>query len=433
MKKRMLIFCSSLMLINGAVFSQWSYNGKLGYGFSPKGHPLDYSLMADFLEEVANTCDGGIVLANGSWRETFNSSGYIPQFQKDISLLQPAYFNYVDMLVFGWGTPTQPYTLFLDVPGNSTNNWTNADAKTLFLQMLIHAADSLQPSYLFVGNEISFYWEQDSTDFYNWLNFYYQAYDSIKAHSPATMVGTVYNYEHLSGNGFQIGWNTPYWNSLFALDTSKIDILGITLYPFFEYQEAQDVPNNYILPIFNFWGNKPLAITETGWPTDSLLANWYCSPQQQVEYVNKLFSMIENHDNVEVVNWLFLYYLIDISSNENKLAASIAMYDSLGNPQPALPLWLSHCTSTRNSELQINTNDLTVYPNPSAGALTISTIFEMQEAEVEIYSISGKSVFKQTEIAGKEVRIASISLVQGMYFLRLFNGEKTYIIKLLIN
>jgi hypothetical protein len=407
------------------IFAQNNYKGKLGYGFSPEGHPFDYSHMGAFLQEVSDMCNGGIVLANGSWRDSFPASGIIPKFQKDICNLQPSPFPYTDMVVFAWGTPTQPYTLYLDVPGDSTNNWTNSTARTLFLKMLISAADSLKPSYFFIGNEISFYWEQDSADYLNWVGFYNQAYDSVKIHSPSSKIGTVFNYEHLSGNGKLIGWNTPYWNALNIIDTSKIDILGLTVYPFFNYAAADTIPLNYLTPLFNKMGNKPIAITETGWPADSLLANWYCSPQQQVNYVNKLFAII-NGQNVEAVNWLYLYYLMDKSTDENKISASIALHDSMGNVQPAMPVWLTYC-STANEMVNYTGKPKTnviVYPNPFSSTATIEISYNMYNASLMVFNIFGEIVKHQCNLNGRIIQVNKNNLSRGVYFFQLQENAK---------
>ncbi len=420
--KKIIVFTIFFLSSVGFVFSQSNYNGKLGYGFSPKGHPVDYSQMGNFLQEVANTCNGEIVFANAVWRDSLASSGTIPNLQKTISLLQPSPYSYVDMIDFGWGSPTTPYTLYLDVPGNAINNWTNSNTKNLFLQMLIHAADSLQPAYMFLGNEISFYWAQDSVDYMNYVSFYEQAYDSIKIHSPSTKVGVIFNYEHLSGNGPLVGFNTAYWNALNVFDTSRVDIFGFTVYPFFKYTTANAVPLNYLDPVFNKIGNKAVAITETGWPADSILATWYCSPQQQVDYVNRIFSIINGH-NVEVVNWLFLYYLMDQSTQENQLACSIALYDSLANPQPALPVWLSYCNTTGMSKpYEENNYEVNTFPNPSNGEFTVHcSKFPVKNAEIKIYDLLGKEVFS-TPFTNTEMRI-NPPLQSGIYFLQIRNGN----------
>lgn len=417
----------------GDIWSQKGYSGKLGYGFSPKGHPYDYSLMGDFLQEVANTCNGGVVLANGSWRDSVASSGAIPKFQKDICSLQPLPYSYIDMVVFAWGAPTNPYTLYLDVPGDGNNKWSNLSAQKLFLKMLIHAADSLKPSYFFIGNEISFYYEQDSIDYLKWIDFYNQAYDSVKVHSPQSKVGTVFNYEHLSGSGKLIGWNKPYWGALDAMDTSKIDILGLTVYPFFNYESANSIPVDYLAPIFNKMSKKPVAITETGWPSDSLLANWYCSPQQQVNYVDRLFNLIDGQ-NVEVVNWLYLYHFLDKRTDENKLSASISMHDSIGNNQPALSKWLSYCNQVTaiDNIIDETKKSVFVYPNPFSKTTNIEANFEMNNAYLNIYDLNGKIVKHQRNLYGKVIQIDIGSLSQGVYFFQLNENEKIFTGKLIV-
>ncbi|MBI2966352.1 MAG: T9SS type A sorting domain-containing protein [Bacteroidetes bacterium] len=421
---RFLLF---ILIAPCSTFSQ-NFTGKLGYGFSPKGFPYDYSQMAAFLQEVANTCNGGVILANGSWRDSYAASGQIPGFQEAICGLQPSPYTYIDMSVFGWGTPTIPYTLYLNVPGDSTNNWTNATAKSLFLQMLINAADSLQPTYFFIGNEISFYWVQDSVDYMNWVDFYHTAYDSIKVHSPSSKVGTVFNYEHFLGNGSFIGWNTPYWNALNAFDTSKIDILGLTVYPFFGISEADSVPDTYLDPIFSRWGNKPIAITETGWPADSFFSPWVSSPQQQVNFVNKIFTII-NGQNVEVVNWLFLNYLMDWSTDENKIGCSISMRDSLGNDRPALPVWLSYCNTTGNRIFDTRGLMSDIYPNPSDGEFTVSGI--TGPAGISVYNIMGERIFHNNNSVNEE-KIKLMNEDHGIYFLRLETDRLVFMKKIII-
>ena len=432
-QEKQILSIGFLIAIILGIQAQGLHEVRLGYGFSPEGHPSDYSQMAAFLQEVANTCNGGVVLANGSWRESMSGSGIIPELQKAVCLLQPSPYAYTDMVVFGWGASTTPYTLYLDVPGDSTNKWTNITAKELFLEMLVNAADSLQPAYFFIGNEINFYWAEDSVDYLNWVNFYNQAYDSVKIHSPSSEVGTVFNYEHLSGNGINIGWNTPYWGALEAFDTSRIDILGLTVYPFFNYPTANAIPDNYLEPVFNRIGNKPLAITETGWPSDSLLANWYCSPQQQADYVNKLFTIIDSQ-NIEAVNWLYLYYLMDQSTDENRFAASISLHDSLGNTQPALSIWLSYCDLTYINENSLDNQNsgCIVCPNPFSSNTSIKLIDDLHNADLTILNIYGKPVMYQSNLNGKIINLNRGCLSSGVYLFQIRNNNKLLSGKLIV-
>lgn len=47
---------------------------KLGYGISPAGFPDDFSQFSTFLNEVSNTCEGGVLLLNGNWRDNLANS-----------------------------------------------------------------------------------------------------------------------------------------------------------------------------------------------------------------------------------------------------------------------------------------------------------------------------------------------------------------------
>jgi len=409
-----------LLFFISVIPSLAQYKGKMGYGLSPLGHPNDYSKFAEFLTEVSTTCDnGGVAFANGEWRNTIASSGQIPNLHRTVALLQPAPYAYTDMLNFAWRSGNQ---LHLSVPGDTTNTWSNATMRSLFLHMLIHAADSLKPSYLFIGNETSRYWELDSVDYLNWVSFYHQAYDSIKVHSPSTQVGTVFNYEHLSGSGRLTGFNTSYWQALNAHDTSKIDILGLTVYPFFHDTLANDVPDSYLNPIFDRIDNKPLAITETGWPADSFIGSWKCSPTQQVDYVEKLFKLVANR-NVEVINWLFLHYSINDGNNDgDKIFRSVSMRDSTGADQPALKTWLAQCYKNQ-SVLNTIDKDLpfSLYPNPAYGSVSVK--HKQKINSIRLYNTQGQLVYQVNEVKALSKEIVLHSLSKGVYICQIQNSS----------
>jgi hypothetical protein len=393
MKKLLRAFII-LNLFSLNLLAQPNYQGKLGFAVSPEGFPYDYSKLGEFLQEVSDICQGGVVFANAAWRDSFATSGQIPTLQKLVSSFQPSPYEYIDMVNFGWRSGESPY---LNVPENPINNWTNDEAKSLYLKMLLNAADSLKPAYFFVGNEISFYWQQDSTDYLNWVNFYHQAYDSIKIHSPESKVGTVFNFEHLAGVGILTGFNSPYWSAFDVLDTSKFDILGLTVYPFFSYKTANEIPQDYLSPLFERLGGKPVVLTETGWPADSFIGSWISSPQQQVGYVHKLFEIIDE-GNVEVVNWLFLNYLVDRTDNTDfNIFRSVALRDSLGYNRPALPIFLSYCGISAVSEDVYPTKKSYFlsqnYPNPFNPKTTIDFQLPKQSyVEISILNSLGQLI-----------------------------------------
>ncbi|MDX1601331.1 MAG: hypothetical protein R3191_07455, partial [Anaerolineales bacterium] len=158
-----------------------------GVNMSPAGFPNDYSQLPAFYDEVASIPDAAVQW-NGAWREDVASgtdAGQPPQ--PAIGLLTEARSHgLLPVVVFGWRSGSN---LYLRVPGNSTNNWSNADACQLYAQMLADIARQHQPPYILLGNENDFYFEQAPDDYENWIAAYGEAYSAIKRASPDTRVG----------------------------------------------------------------------------------------------------------------------------------------------------------------------------------------------------------------------------------------------------
>ncbi len=314
-----------------------------GFAYSPKGFPITYDKTPEFFAEVRDMPANVGVMFNGSWRDDAVNGSDAGQVPEAATLIQDqaSTYCYTPVTVFGWRSGS---TLYIKVPGNPTNNWTNTEAKNRFQTMLTTFASVKRPSYMFLGNENDFYYEQDPLDYLRWIEFYNIAYDAIKIASPATLVGPVFNFEHLSGNGALNGWSAPLFEALDQHDMTRVDVIGISLYPFFHYASTSNVPVNYLDPLFSRIGSKPIAVTETGWPAQNLgnlNPPWVTSEEEQLNYISKLSSMIDGKD-VRFANWLFLHALQDdgTSSIAWKIAGSISLRNDLGLERPSYDLWI---------------------------------------------------------------------------------------------
>ena len=74
-----------------------------------------------------------------------------------------------------------------------------------------------------------------------------------------------------------------------------------------------------------------------------------------------------------------------------------------------------------------NSNNLTIYPNPSDGNITIPQA--SKGSVLEVYNLSGQKLATK-QLNGQNV---SLNLKQGLYILKLHNGDKIYTSKLVIN
>jgi hypothetical protein len=312
-----------------------------GYGISPLGFPADYSNLPAFLEEVGSLPNGGVMF-NGAWRQDVadgSDAGEIPSAA--ILVVEQGEANgYTPIIVFGWRSED---SLHIGVPANPANHWANQEARALFKQMLVDFVSSYHPPYLFLGNESDAYFINVPEDYQNWIAFYNEAYDAIKDVSPETMVGPIFQYERLSGQGAFSQWTTPHWGALTSHDLERIDILGITMYPWLNVVTPSQVPDNYLAPLMEIVGDKPIAITETGWPGDplGLPVAWEATLDAQLLFVERLDGILRGA-NIRMLNWLHLYQIaVTPESTDFAEFASISLRDAQGNKRPVYDAWIN--------------------------------------------------------------------------------------------
>jgi hypothetical protein len=380
-----------------------------GFGFSPQGFPLDYSKLTDFYEEVGSMPNGG-VMWNGGWRDDTMygmDSGEIPDAAAQI-LSSGNLYGFTPVIVFGWRSGE---TLYLNVPSNSTNNWSNPEMRVLFKSMLADFAATFTPPYVFLGNENSHYYEQNPADYLNWLDFYNASYDTIKIHSPVTQIGPVFHYEHLAGTGTLTGMTESFWDAIDLHDFSRIDVVGLTLYPWMQHTEASSVPETYLDPLFNHIGSIPVAITETGWPADEpegLDVPWIVSEAEQTDYLDRLTLILEDKA-ISLLNWTFLYPMQDPGGSplDWKLFGSISIRGTVGNKRPVYDPWVAFNPTAVNqiktkapSTLLLTKN----YPNPFNGSTRIQyTLTKSSPVTISIFNIFGQKIrtlVAETKAAG---------------------------------
>lgn len=313
-----------------------------GYGISPLGFPEDYSKFPEFLAEIGKIPNGGVMF-NGAWRQDVaggSDAGQIPSTAVNV-VIQADVYGYTPIIVFGWRTEE---SLHVSVPANPANNWTNTEAKTLFEEMLVAFAQGYHPPYVFLGNESDAYFMQNPEDYARWVEFYNRAYDAIKAVSPETMVGPIFQYERISGQGTFNQWITPQWGALEAHDMNRVDIVGFTVYPWLSVATPEEIPDDYLAPMVEHVGGKPVAFTESGWPGAFLGQEtaWEASPEAQLRFIDAL-DRILGGVNLKILNWLHYYQMTQLDDLLFWQAfSSISLRDTEGNKRPVYDAWVAY-------------------------------------------------------------------------------------------
>jgi hypothetical protein len=89
----------------------------------------------------------------------------------------------------------------------------------------------------------------------------------------------------------------------------KLDVVGLTIYPFLEYPTVGEVPGDYFEEIGDHI-DVPIVITESGWLSEPLSVGGQVvvegSEQEQVDFVLALITGADALD-VEILMYSFLY------------------------------------------------------------------------------------------------------------------------------
>jgi len=117
----------------------------------------------------------------------------------------------------------------------------------------------------------------------------------------------------------------------------KLDLVGLTTYPFFDHESPADVPDAYYEDVSEL-ANVPLAFTEIGWPAAPLVSApqspYGGSPEEQAEFVDRFGQLIEGLD-VAIALWSFPNDPAGVGAPFE----SVALRTNGGDRRPALARW----------------------------------------------------------------------------------------------
>jgi hypothetical protein len=164
--------------------------------------------------------------------------------------------------------------------------------------------------YLAIGAEVNRLRDECCQDaFDDFVSLYHETYDAVKAASPDTKVFTIFQLDYMRGAARLSGLSLePSWYML-DLFAGKLDVVGLTIYPFLEYPTVAEVPVGYFDEIADHI-TGPILVTESGWLSEPLEIGGQVlvtgSEQEQVDFVLTLIEGVEPLD-VEIMMYSFLY------------------------------------------------------------------------------------------------------------------------------
>ncbi|UCD03352.1 MAG: glycosyl hydrolase 53 family protein [Candidatus Aenigmatarchaeota archaeon] len=212
----------------------------------------------------------------------------------------------------------------IDSPTGVKADISDQGFRSLWIQEARELARDVKPEYFSLGNEVNDYFYLNPDDLEPYLTLLEEAYAAIKMESPDTKVMVVLSFTHLIDNN--------QW-FLFEKFNDKVDIIGLTTYPWKHYDSPDDIPADYYSRITKYT-NRPIAFTEIGWPSDN--------EKMQAEFLLRFVELTKDM-NIEMVNWLFLHdaeLTGIVGSVTDPKTGTIALKNSDGTKKEIYYLWL---------------------------------------------------------------------------------------------
>ncbi|MEW5955896.1 MAG: hypothetical protein AB1626_05185 [Candidatus Micrarchaeota archaeon] len=288
-----------------------------GVSLSPKSFEA-----ADFTEFFQRANEAGQVVSwAGDWNELAGQGG--PKVVAELSSTY-SYAPLVEAQFF-----TQSTGALLRPLGAAT--------KRAYKDAAVAFASDYEPPFFGFGIEVNLLYEKSPSDFEDFVSFYSEVYDAVKAVSPNTKVFTVFQLEKMKGlnGGLFGGVNDASANEWSLLDRfPKSDLAVFTTYPGLIYRTPSEIPADYYSEISSRV-SKPIAFTEVGWHTAASPVGWESSEAEQAEFVAKFFELTAGLDK-ELVVWSFVYDPATVEPFN-----SMGLRKSDGTPRPAWNAWVA--------------------------------------------------------------------------------------------
>jgi hypothetical protein len=189
--------------------------------------------------------------------------------------------------------PGEGLVLVIDAPEGFEASLSDHEFRSQWVNEAKMIAQEFKPEYFSLGNEINDYFYLHPEDIDSYMSLFVEAYSEIKEASPGTKVFVVFSYTHLIDNN--------QWDLLERFN-SKVDLIGLTTYPWKHFDDPGDIPVDYYTRLSQHT-SRPIAFTEIGWISSEERGS---SEGEQADYLMRFLELTKDMD-IEMINWLFLH------------------------------------------------------------------------------------------------------------------------------
>lgn len=311
----------------------------------------------------------------------------------------------------------------------------------ILLESIFYHIPKLTVSSLVIGSEVDSYLGTDSLRWSQYISFFSIVSDYAKTLRPGLKIACEASYGGISGLA------SKYIQRINELS----DVIGISYYPLnSDYTvEPVSVVKSDFSNVVDQYPSKPVYYYQLGYPSSQSCKS---SLLQQAQFIQMVFDTWDTYpQNIKMINFTWLHDISDSAINYYSSyygvsdtiflaylgSIGLQSYNGNGRNKPAFTELQCQAKQRGYNSLTINCPDLSsinqfinnensvkIYPNPLQNNINIETTFNLNNAEVVIYNLSGVAVKNIQNVQGKSITIESGELSNGIYFLDISNDNK---------
>jgi hypothetical protein len=226
------------------------------------------------------------------------------------------------------------------------------DVISAYTRHCLDMIEQFQPDYFayaIEANLLAFYDQINGTNKWpQFINLVSEVYPAIKAMHPGLPV-----FISLQAGFFHI--SPAEQTSAISRILPYTDYMAISAYPFSDIPNPADLPEDYFTRLTDLAPSKPVAIAETAWPAEDLVAvdnPGYIiaaeDPGRQQQYIQRIIDEMDKA-NGRFITLFFTqdyddFWVSDLQFYPNaqllRTWRDTGLYDGDGNNRPALETWL---------------------------------------------------------------------------------------------
>jgi hypothetical protein len=327
------------------------------YDITSEAVEYTYQFLSEHTDIIAHHFDSGV-----PWPEAYNKKEYHQKVQDNINtrILHKKGFQETYLALTplnGYRTNIAGYWAERENQPQKENweniTFTDPRTATAYINFCENMILTFEPKFMAYGIEVNMLADTNPEIFPDYVEFTKQVYTSLKEKHPELSIFLTFQIDYYYGNPET---QIPAVKDLLPYT----DILAVSTYPFTRYPDPGQIPEDHFSTFASLADEKPFAVAETGFPSDSIRINEVFSvtgtPEWQREYAEFLLTECQLLE-AEFIVWFCPIdydatwnYLIDYGIDPIfKLWIDTGVLDERLEEKPVLELWDNWLNNENNT------------------------------------------------------------------------------------